>query len=164
MLTVSKTFLTAAAATMLMASPALAQSTTSAPHGMPSTGMSPGAGNAPSTPAGDTGAAKSMTASPSTASSGMGSAVMGLTVKGTHNTKIGKIDDVLVSPDGKVEKVVIDVGGVLGVGGKDVTVDWKDVQINSAERTAQVDMSKDQLKKAPTYHPAREAAATNTSR
>lgn len=160
---VSKTFLTAAAATMLIAGSAAAQTTAPNPNSLPSTGMSPPASSSPAG-APPASAGKAVTMPSSAADSGMGSAVMGLSVKGTDNTKIGKIDDVLISPDGKVDKVVIDVGGVLGVGGKDVMVDWKDLQINSAERVAQVDMSKDQLKKAPAYHPSRQANAADTSK
>ncbi len=86
--------------------------------------------------------------------------MIGLVVKSSDNAKVGKIDNVLVSADGKVDKVVIDVGGVLGLGGKDVVVNWGDLQINSGQREAQIAMSQDQLKNAPPFRPSRHADAS----
>ena len=49
-----------------------------------------------------------------------GSKLVGLAVYGPNNERIGDINEVLVDRSGKVEAVVIGVGGFLGIGEKDV--------------------------------------------
>ncbi|WP_132255677.1 PRC-barrel domain-containing protein [Methylobacterium segetis] len=46
----------------------------------------------------------------------------GLRVIGQDHVRVGSIDDVLVDEEGKVRAVVIDVGGFLGIGEKQVAV------------------------------------------
>jgi len=48
------------------------------------------------------------------------SKLVGVNIYNEQNDKIGAIDDVIVDPSGKVDGVVISVGGFLGVGEKDV--------------------------------------------
>src|SRR5215211_7723359 len=48
------------------------------------------------------------------------SKLVGLTVYGPNNERIGEINEVLVDRNGKVDAVVIGVGGFLGIGEKDV--------------------------------------------
>ena len=153
---VSKTLFAASAAAMLLAGTAMAQSTSST-NPMPSTSPAPSTSGAPASSS-STGSSTVSTAT----STGLtaDADVIGLAVKSSDNAKVGKIDNVLVSADGKVDKVVIDVGSILGLGGKDVTVDWKDLQINGAQREAQIDMSQEQLKNAPPFRPSRHADAS----
>ena len=44
------------------------------------------------------------------------------------NNKIGEIEDVLLSPDGKVSALIVGVGGFLGMGEKDVAVPFSAVK------------------------------------
>jgi sporulation protein YlmC with PRC-barrel domain len=44
------------------------------------------------------------------------------------NNKIGEIDDVLLSPDGKVAALIVGVGGFLGMGEKHVAVPFSAVK------------------------------------
>lgn len=83
-----------------------------------------------------------------------GAAVIGLDVRGTDNQKIGRIANAIVSRDGRVETLVVSVGGVLGVGAKDVMVAWDDLQIIPSRNAAVTTMSQDELKKAPEYKAA----------
>jgi sporulation protein YlmC with PRC-barrel domain len=66
------------------------------------------------------------------------------------NSKIGKIDDVLVSSTGQVNALVIGVGGFLGAGEKDVAVPFDAVKWTSKDNKNYLTMSatKDQLKSA----------------
>jgi len=48
--------------------------------------------------------------------------LVGTTVYGANDTNLGEIGDVIVSQDGKVDAVIIDVGGFLGIGEKEVAV------------------------------------------
>ena len=57
-----------------------------------------------------------------------GSKLVGLAVYGPNNERIGDINEVLVDRSGKVEAVVIGVGGFLGIGEKDVAVSFNQVK------------------------------------
>jgi sporulation protein YlmC with PRC-barrel domain len=50
--------------------------------------------------------------------------LIGVAVYDRDNKDVGKIADLLLDHDGKVQAVVIGVGGVLGIGGKDVAVSY----------------------------------------
>ena len=47
---------------------------------------------------------------------------VGTTVYGANDENIGEIGDIILSDDGQVEAVIIDVGGFLGIGEKEVAV------------------------------------------
>jgi len=57
-----------------------------------------------------------------------GSKLMGVDVYGADNQKIGDIDEVLVGKDGRIQAVVVGVGGFLGIGQKDVAIPYDQVQ------------------------------------
>ncbi|MCA0011333.1 PRC-barrel domain-containing protein [Mesorhizobium sp. B292B1B] len=46
----------------------------------------------------------------------------GTTVYGANDAKVGEIGDVVLTPDNKTDAVIVDVGGFLGVGEKEVAV------------------------------------------
>lgn len=48
--------------------------------------------------------------------------LVGTTVYGANDANLGEIGDVVLTQDGKVDAVIIDVGGFLGVGEKEVAV------------------------------------------
>jgi sporulation protein YlmC with PRC-barrel domain len=66
------------------------------------------------------------------------------------NSKIGKIDDVLVSDSGQVNALIVGVGGFLGAGEKDVAVPFTAVKWTSKDNKNYLTMSatKDELKSA----------------
>ena len=68
-------------------------------------------------------------------------------------TKIGKIDDVLVDKSGKVTGLVVGVGGFLGVGEKDVIVPFTAVKNTKKDNKwwLTLDETKDGLKTAPGF-------------
>jgi uncharacterized membrane protein YkoI/sporulation protein YlmC with PRC-barrel domain len=57
-----------------------------------------------------------------------GSKLVGLNVYGPNNEKVGDINEVLVDRNGKVDAVVIGVGGFLGIGEKSVAVPFNEVK------------------------------------
>ena len=67
-----------------------------------------------------------------------------------QNSKIGKIDDVLVSQSGQIDALIIGVGGFLGAGEKDVAVPFSAVKWTSKNNKNYLTMSatKDELKSA----------------
>ena len=61
----------------------------------------------------------------------------GVDIYNQNNERIGEIDDVLVDKSGKVEAVVIGVGGFLGIGERNVAVPFNALQWQmEAPRTA----------------------------
>jgi sporulation protein YlmC with PRC-barrel domain len=69
----------------------------------------------------------------------------------SSNNKIGEIMDVLLSQDGKVNALIIGVGGFLGMGEKDVAVPFDAVKhtVKDGKTYLTLDSTKDALKAAP---------------
>ena len=67
--------------------------------------------------------------------------------------KIGTINDVLVTKDGKVEVLILGVGGFVGVGTKDVAVAPSAVAMTDKNNKKYLTMNstKDELKQAPGF-------------
>jgi sporulation protein YlmC with PRC-barrel domain len=57
------------------------------------------------------------------------SKVVGSSVLNDANETIGKIDDLLVSPDGKAPFVVLSIGGFLGIGARLVVVPYDSLKL-----------------------------------
>jgi sporulation protein YlmC with PRC-barrel domain len=69
------------------------------------------------------------------------------------NSKIGKIDDVLVSDSGQINALMVGVGGFLGAGEKDVAVPFSAVKPTTKDNKTYLtmDTTKDALKTAPGF-------------
>ncbi|WP_235911761.1 PRC-barrel domain-containing protein [Mesorhizobium xinjiangense] len=78
-----------------------------------------------------------------------------LNSSGEDAENIGKVSDIVISPDDDLQAVVIGVGGFLGIGSKDVAieydlVDWQELEGN---RYMVVETSADALKALPDFDP-----------
>jgi sporulation protein YlmC with PRC-barrel domain len=71
----------------------------------------------------------------------------------TQDSKIGSVKDGLLDQTGQITAVILGVGGVLGIGEKDVSVPFKaiQVQIKDGKRYLVTDTSKEALQQAPAY-------------
>jgi hypothetical protein len=69
------------------------------------------------------------------------------------NNKIGEIMDVLVGTDGKVDALIVGVGGFLGAGEKDVAVRFSSIMqtVKDGKAYLTMDTTKDALKSAPGF-------------
>ena len=78
---------------------------------------------------------------------------MGKRVYSTDGSDIGEVNDFFVTNDGKVQGVVIGVGGFLGIGEKDVVVSMPSVQMQAADGGAKlvINATKEELNAAPSY-------------
>jgi len=67
--------------------------------------------------------------------------------------KIGVVTDLIVDNSGNVTTAVVSVGGLLGVGKKDVAVPFKDLKVASRDGKdwLVLNQSKEDLKTAPAY-------------
>ena len=69
----------------------------------------------------------------------LGSNLIGAKVVSASNESIGRIGNLLVNDDGVVESVVISIGGVFGIGRKDVAVTYKSLNIARTHDGAAID-------------------------
>lgn len=79
----------------------------------------------------------------------------GKTVTGLDDKKVGDVSDVVMGADASVSKIVVDVGGFLGMGAKPVALDPAQVQltrdVEKNEIRLQVSATEDELKAMPEY-------------
>ena len=78
------------------------------------------------------------------------SKVVGSSVVNQANETIGKIDDLLVSPDGKQPYAVLSIGGFLGIGSRLVVVPYDTLRI-AEEKVTLPGGSKDGLRMLPEF-------------
>jgi sporulation protein YlmC with PRC-barrel domain len=85
--------------------------------------------------------------------------LIGANITNMANENVGEINDLVLDKDGKVAAVVVGVGGFLGIGEREVALDYKSLNIkydpNAMTRagatTIQVNATKDSLKNAPAW-------------
>jgi hypothetical protein len=78
------------------------------------------------------------------------SKVIGATVVNDANETVGKVDDVIISADGKAPFAVLSVGGFLGMGTKLVVVHYDNLRFQQ-DRVVLPGGNKDQLKALPEF-------------
>jgi len=84
----------------------------------------------------------------------LGEDVKGADVIGPDGKEVASLSDVVVVPDeGHIVGAILNVGGVLGVGGKDVLVAWEDLTVGADGETLTIAMTSDQLDKMPAFQP-----------
>jgi sporulation protein YlmC with PRC-barrel domain len=81
------------------------------------------------------------------------SKLIGLDVESPEAKKVGDIGEVILDKGGKVEGVVVDVGGFLGIATHPVLLDWKDVTLanQDGKDRAIVNLTKENLEQMPAY-------------
>ncbi len=136
--------ITTASALMLMAAPVLAQTTpTPAPR------STPPAATTPTTPPP---AAAIRTPAPDPLKMEDVSKITGSTVYGSDDSKIGSVSTVLMKPESKtIDRVVVNAGGVLGVGGHKVAVPLNQLTWDSDKAGFKIAKTTDDLKAMPEW-------------
>ncbi len=79
------------------------------------------------------------------------SKLIGAAVYNDQNQRIGKIEDMIVSPDGKVSAAVLDVGGFLGIGSHRVAIPADHFTDISAKKLVLPGATKEALKSLPEF-------------
>ncbi|SMP73639.1 PRC-barrel domain-containing protein [Desulfonatronum lacustre] len=75
-------------------------------------------------------------------------------VYGANNENIADVNEVLMTPEGKVERIVVNVGGFLGMGARSIAIDVNEADIHKdADNDVRVyiPMSEEELRKMPEY-------------
>lgn len=83
--------------------------------------------------------------------------LVGTTVYGANDENVGEIGDIVLSQDGKVESVIIDVGGFLGMGEKEVAIGMDNLSFladEDGDKYLYTAFTKEQLDAAPAYDEA----------
>ncbi|WP_458757519.1 PRC-barrel domain-containing protein [Afipia sp. TerB] len=81
--------------------------------------------------------------------------ILGKKVRGADGTDMGRIVDIIADKSGQLRAAIIDFGGFLGVGSRQIAVDWNAIRFPSDGKTdsVEVDLTRDQLRVAPAYKP-----------
>lgn len=74
---------------------------------------------------------------------------IGKTVKNRRGEKLGKIEEIVFTPQGSLEYAVIATGGFLGMGESHVPVPFSRLQIKPNDAIAYLDATKENLQNAP---------------
>ena len=85
--------------------------------------------------------------------------LIGATVRNAADENIGDIDELVMSPDGQIVAAVVGVGGFLGIGQRNVALDYKSIRIErdpnamtqSGSFIVRVNATKDALQHAPEW-------------
>ena len=85
--------------------------------------------------------------------------LLGVDVTNGQDT-IGKVSDLVVTDDGRVNAVVVGVGGFLGIGEKRVALAWDSIKLTEQDggRVILVSATREQLEGMPTYETLEDAA------
>jgi sporulation protein YlmC with PRC-barrel domain len=78
----------------------------------------------------------------------------GTTVYGANDAKVGAIGDVVLTPDKKTDAVIVDVGGFLGIGAKEVAVGMDNLKFmtdKDGKKYLYTTFTKEQLEAQPAY-------------
>lgn len=78
----------------------------------------------------------------------------GTAVYGSNEERIGEIGDIILSQDGKVDAVLVDVGGFLGIGEKEVAIGMDNLAFmtdGNGSLYLYTDFSKEALENQPAY-------------
>lgn len=133
------------AGTMALASiPALAQTNTSPPTKAPDATAPRGAAPDATMPRANAPASTTVdkTANMQNADHYRASSLIGSSVMNNANESIGDINDLIVSKDGKIDRVIVGVGGFLGIGEKNVALPFNELSFTRDNNNATVVMSK----------------------
>ena len=62
-------------------------------------------------------------------------AIQGLSLWDPNSKLLGEVDDVILDREtSQLRMIVISLGGILGIGGKDIAIDWTEIDYNPQAR------------------------------
>lgn len=162
---------------LLLAGPALAQSTDQAPAATPgvetplppaASDMPPADGTADTAPMDSTAPADIAAPLPAPGSSDVQilteeaddqilvDEIVGMDVVDATGNKIGTVDNVVLDKSGQLSGLVLSAGEILGLGGKTVAISWQDVAAVENAEAITVNLTEEQLAAAPEFRTKKE--------
>jgi sporulation protein YlmC with PRC-barrel domain len=93
-----------------------------------------------------------------------GSALLGAKIHNDKKETVGSINDVYLDDSGKIQAVIVSVGGFLGVGAKAVAVKWDDIKYGKDGKSLMLttSLTKDALTAMPDYKTERQKPAAGS--
>jgi sporulation protein YlmC with PRC-barrel domain len=76
------------------------------------------------------------------------SRIIGMDVENQQGERLGQIDDVVISRDGKISYAVVSHGGFLGIGGEHVAIPWDRMNVDAQRERLTLDVTEEQLERA----------------
>jgi len=90
--------------------------------------------------------------------------LFGYRVTNPERENLGTIRALVLDEEGRVARAVLAVGGFLGIGEKEVAIDWKHLQLHPEQATVVVDVTLAQLERAADMSRAAEGAGLDDRR
>lgn len=135
---------------------------------MPSDGTGQGNAASPGTPSGTTSGANTPADTNTTTgattpgtTNGMNTAAAGSTmplgqlqdrpIQNPQGEDLADLDDVIVSPDGRITDAVVSFGGFLGLGAKKVKISWEEFTFDNGKKVLILAKSNDEINAMPDY-------------
>ncbi len=84
--------------------------------------------------------------------------LIGTDLKTSDDETVGQIGDLIIDQDGRVVAVLVNAGGFLAMGEKQVAIHWNAIKMsgNPEDRDLRLDMTRDDLQSAPDYEKSAE--------
>jgi sporulation protein YlmC with PRC-barrel domain len=169
-------FLSTSAVVLALATPAWAQTATDQPTTIPPPAAEESGSQPTAQPEGTAGA-EPKAVEPAAGTTGSEGAIipeqaetqlraedlMGTTVVGPDGTEIGEVEDLIFDEQEKITGVVVGVGGFLGIGKKEVGLDWDQARIeedkDAGTKKIVIGLTKPDLEAAPDFKTKEERKA-----
>jgi sporulation protein YlmC with PRC-barrel domain len=93
--------------------------------------------------------------------------IIGTQVQNAAGESLGSISDIVMNQDGSLKAVVLGVGGFLGIGDRDIAVDWKSLNVTrdpNQRLVLRLDASREQLEQAPEFKTVADIQAEEAAR
>lgn len=92
--------------------------------------------------------------------------LVGHDVKNRRNDEtVGTISNLVIDEDGQVVAAILSVGGLMGIGARDVAVSWDQIErnVDGDDLTLTVDLTEDSLNNAPEYSSDRKSTSDRST-
>lgn len=80
-----------------------------------------------------------------------GENIIGATVINAEGEEVGKVKDILFDSSGTATGMVLSVGGIMGLGAKDVGLAWQELDLRPEPDVVRINYTKAQLEAAPPF-------------
>lgn len=78
--------------------------------------------------------------------------ITGATVRSPEDENIGSVQDLILDQDsGQITAAIVSVGGFLGIGAKQIAVDFSEMQIDYDAQQIMLNLTRDEAEAAPEY-------------
>ncbi len=73
--------------------------------------------------------------------------LLDMAVHGAGGEEIGEVEDIVIGPDGRIQAIVVESGGVFGIGATHLRVPWEEVRFGSGLESVTVPVRADNVER-----------------